>query len=176
MIDFHFEGIRSTAQYSNACIFVYPESNNNVIEANKVRDIVQKTCYAPVFVEYQHRQGKPRIGVLTRPEDKKQCAEDLARVMSDGLLSFPENNKLISGDPQGCKDMLIQQLRHYRKEEKITNRDDPAFAQVKEMYSGKAGGRKDDLAMALQLVLHHGAKKRLTDEYERLSAMNGWRS
>lgn len=175
MIELHLEGIRKTVQYKDAYIFCYIESNMSRIDANQVRDVVQQSRFAPVHVEYQIHQNKPRIGVLTGAEEKKQYVKDLQNILSNGQACFPDDSMFVTNEPDKCKQLLVQQVLQFRRDEKVSNADDPAFSVVKETFSGKHGGRKDDLAMALQIALHHGAKKRMSDEYERLSFINGWR-
>lgn len=177
MTEKHLESIRSRPLYHHAYIFVYIESQYSVIEAGNVRDIVQQHRFAPVAVESQIRKGgkQPRLGVMTMNEEKKLYAQDLAMVLSHGQLLYPEESEFISSDSVAVKEELLAQLRQYRRETKMTHQEDAAFADVKETYSGKAGGRKDDLCMALQIALFHGMRKRQSDGYEQLAMVNGWR-
>jgi hypothetical protein len=176
MTECHFRALRAIKQYHHAHIFVFPESNYSVIEAGNVADIVTQHEFAPVHVETQQvGTNKARLGVMTQANEKKMYAQDLAMVLSNGQLQYPLDMLFVSQTPVLSKDTLLQQLRTYRRETKMTNNEDAAFAQIKETYSGKGGGRKDDLCMALQIAVYHGMRKRISKPYAQLAENYGWR-
>jgi hypothetical protein len=176
MTENHLSAIRSRTQYRHAHIFVFIESNYSVIEAGRVSDIMSQHRFAPLSVEKQcTAKNQSRIGVLTGANEKKVYAEDLQMVLSREQLQYPVETEFISQQPEPAKEELLKQLRMYRRETKASNHEDEAFALIKETYSGKGGGRKDDLCMALQIALYHGQIKRISNEYEGMALMYGWR-
>lgn len=176
MMERHMEGIRSKPHYCHAHIFVFIESNYSVIEAGSVSDILTQHRFAPMSIESQCTgTNKSRLGVLTGPNEKKMYATDLQYALANHQLMYPFDTEFVSQKPTQTKEMLLNQLRFYRRETKQSINQAEAFAQVKETYSGKGGGRKDDLCMALQIGLYHGQVKRLSNEYEQMALTYGWR-
>lgn len=171
----HLEGIRSRPQYANAHMFVYIETNADVIGGGRTADIFMNVQYAPITIHHESRGGKARLGVMTGDNENKMYADNLKMVLSNGILHFPNEEEFVSSEKVKIKETLITQMRMYRLEERLTKCDNEAFSVVKQKYSGKYGGRKDDTVMVLQIAIYHGHKKRESAEYESLAVLNGWR-
>ena len=139
----HICAIRRIRSLENATVVVIAECNLG----NEAAWLKQKMRKHPTerlcFMDEDN--GKP--GVRTTESVKEQMAVTLFSKLEDGRVCFHHDFRSITETETGTdlKGMIVEQLRTYNKE--------VAGNPPKMKYSGKAGGNKDDLAVALQLNL-----------------------
>lgn len=177
MMETHIMKIRSSKQYQSCQIYAFIESNYSVIEAKNVSNVITQHQFMPIKVHYQVKANNmQRVGVYTGPNEKRMYVQELSLALSHESLYYPIDFEFISCKQTNViKDELLQQLRMYRRETKMSVHEDEAFAQVHVAYSGKGGGRKDDLCMALQMAVYHGNEKLMSDEYDFDADTFGWK-
>lgn len=173
MIEAHFHKLRSIRQYANAFIYVYIEANMSFIGADFLHNLISVPEFAPLEVVSEDKTSLQRPGVWTGETEKEFYAKTLQHVLSDGMLSYAHDDQFVSQDPVNVKNLLVQQLRTYRKETKLVG--DPAFGKLRVSYSGKSSGKKDDMSMVLQIALGQANKKRISADYRATAEAHGWR-
>ena len=90
------------------------------------------------------------LGWLTTNERKEQMCLLLRESLSIGKLHFSTEFFSTTADVKTVKDQIEGELRNFCV---LVEAAKTPFGKVKKTYSGKVGGRNDDLAISLQLAL-----------------------
>jgi hypothetical protein len=167
MLEGHLTDLRNDARYRRAVIYAYVENNSSFTNANEVRRVLEQPRFYPVVVKSFDSKKEQRYGVWTGAAEKEMYALEMKRALGDGRLCYAD--KFISRD-KGMKTEILSQLEHYRKELKVS----PSGKKTYE-YTGKGGGRKDDVCIVLQMILYWSMLERQTPEYMHAAEENGWR-
>jgi hypothetical protein len=167
MLETHLQNIRDDPRYNTAVIYVYIEANMSFLTANKVKEIVEHPRFYPVLVQSFDPTTDARAGVWTGPDEKYLYAEEMKRALADGALVYAA--RFISSD-ESIKPEIVKQLEVYRREAKVS-----ASGKRTIEYTGKSLGRKDDVCIVMQMLLHWSRLMRNSDEYQKAAELNGWR-
>jgi hypothetical protein len=97
-----------------------------------------------------------RFGVLTTEEVKYAACTLLNTLLRDQRVAF--KNPLLSEDPDGNRRRVEDQLRIYSMQFKQAQN---VFGKGRQALSGKVGGMKDDVAIALQLGVYYSSREGL---------------
>lgn len=99
-----------------------------------------------------------RFGILTTEEIKYAMMTLLNTMLRDQRVNCLPEHELISQDPAANRKRLREQLGIYSFQYKAAAN---AFGKQRVALSGKVGGMKDDVAIALQLAIYYSAEPRL---------------
>lgn len=172
MIETHLLKHRQDPRYANAMIYVYIEANLSWVTANDIA----KLCLQPRFYPVQVMRYDPKptqfYGVWTGASEKQMYVELTQKSLSSGQLCYAEN--FITAEPQTnlIKAEIRSQLEMYRRVVTFKEGDD----QPKITYTGKSPGRKDDLAIVVQMLMYWSRLLRSSKEYIDTATMNGWKT
>jgi hypothetical protein len=97
-----------------------------------------------------------RFGILTTEEVKYAACTLLNTLMRDQRVAFLD--PLLSEDPVGNRKRVEEQLRIYSMQFKQAAN---VFGKQRQALSGKVGGMKDDVAIALQLGIYYSSREGL---------------
>lgn len=168
MLTAHIQNLRNVPQFAEAFIFVYIEANMSWLSADMVARILMQ--FDRVVVAQKDPSPQNRFGVWTGPSEKENYASGLQRVLVDDLLCFAD--VMIGANQEKDVKELMDQLAVYRKEIKAPT--DLMHGSHKIAYGAKSHGRKDDLALALQICLYWMSLTRIDPEFLQLAAQHGW--
>jgi hypothetical protein len=181
MISNHFVAYRSHPRYKNSWPQTFIESQMSYLEADRVaRKIIMQPRFQPVAVESRDPKGLDRFGVPTGKHEKILYCDRLYQALVNDKLHFapdlicPHSSKQRFGpDVDALKENLRKQLGNFRKEIEVPN--NPETGTYRVHYTGKAGGLKDDLVMALGMLLYWAQLKQSTDkEFRRICVEKGF--
>ena len=91
---------------------------------------------------------------MTTEEVKYAACTLLNTLLRDQRVSFL--NPLLSEDPEGNRKRVEDQLRLYSMQFKQAQN---VFGKQRQALSGKVGGMKDDVAIALQLGIYYSSRE-----------------
>jgi hypothetical protein len=171
-----FKRLRHSRTYQDALVIVYVEANmSHFIPVDMERLFLSE---GEIFgrVEFQRMKMKNnmiRPGVLTTHDDKEQFVNYVRLQLGAGNILFAEELLGLESRLAEHRRLLIDQLNNYRKD--IKESLDPGFAEEKITYTGKSGGKRDDLCIALQLSLYHMQTKRHDEDFQERCRKNAWR-
>ncbi|NBX17952.1 MAG: hypothetical protein EBR09_11360 [Proteobacteria bacterium] len=97
-----------------------------------------------------------RFGILTTEEVKYAACTLLNTLLRDQRVAFMD--PLLSEDPVGNRKRVEEQLRIYSMQFKQAVN---VFGKQRQALSGKVGGMKDDVAIALQLGIYYSSREGL---------------
>lgn len=170
-----FTMLRASPIYRDALVWVYPEANSGYFNCTQLRDLFMNRpqIFGRVeFQMYEPYKNEMVPGVFTHHETKEKYANYLQHKMSNGQLLFAEE---MIGNPERLeseKRKLIDQLNNYRME--MRESIHPGLIPDKCFFTGKSGGRRDDLCMALQIAIYQMQLKRDDPDFQQRCAREGW--
>jgi hypothetical protein len=168
MVEKHLSDLRADPRYMYAVIYVYIEANLSWVTANDMARLCMQPRFYPVIVQSFDTSKDMRYGVWTGPAEKEMYTNEMKRALSDGAIAYADD--FISSDRE-VKSEVRSQLEVYRRSVKFTEGSEKASV----TYTGKSSGRKDDLAIVLQMLLYWSRVVRCSSEYAEASVLNGWK-
>lgn len=152
-------------------IYVYIEANLSWVTANDIANICLHKDNYPIQVMSYDPTKDQRFGVWTGKSEKEWYAREMKQALASGTLMYAED--FITAEPKAVaiKGEIRDQLQLYRRIVTYKDGDD----QPTVTYSGKGGGRKDDLAIVLQMLLWWSKLNRASHEYKEAAHHNGWK-
>lgn len=168
----HVRRIRADPRYNNALFVVFIEANMSWISADGLWK--KMLSFIPITVERADSSGQGRPGVITTDESKEVYARLLTLQLQERRLFLAEDiisaHNAPTGSPSDVAKLLKtleDQLSNFRKVKSVPK--ESAFGKVKETITGKSHGRKDDLVMALGILLYWAQKKIMIDvDFQRM--------
>lgn len=118
-------------------------------------------------------QGSGDFGSVTAPLQKEGGADLLLQSMEREALVYAKHFVTLSKPAENIKTKIRDQLRFFRKEVDIP--DDSAFQAPKVKYTGKSGGRKDDLCGCIQFALYWMRRIRRNGQFQQFCQAAGKR-
>jgi hypothetical protein len=160
-----FVQLRRSPRYQSALVVIYVESNHGPFDAKSLMGYVDdnRSIFGPV--EFQNREEKKEVlpGVITTHNHKEMFANLARHELANGHVLFADE---MIGVPERLvqhKAELLDQFRNYHKDIKLAI--EPGFGTDKVTYTGKTGGKRDDMCMAFQIGLYHMHAKRDDDRF-----------
>ncbi len=148
MIKEHFVRLRRDPLLQNCLFWVFIEANMSYIDADRI--VAMLACpNIGAFRAERDRKNSARFGVVTTQPIKEAYVRAAQEALVNGTLEIRDS--LVGQNAQGDRQNLFKQLGYFRREIKQAN--DPIHGHVRTSYTGKMGGKKDDLAMALMINL-----------------------
>ena len=147
---------RNCPHWRNSPVIIYVERNLGH-EAEHHRHALKDIPNVKFRVDAQ----RSRVGVLTTNETKHGMATMLNVFLREKRVHVWKNPSIVSLDPKGALARLNEQLHVYGYQFKAGT---DTFAKDRIALSGKIGGMKDDVAIALQLGVY----------FTELDARNGF--
>ena len=150
----HVAALRRRDEFKNALFTVFIEANLSIALSNSYADALQAKQFQPVFVPTERKLGvtdkrKNRYGVFTTAENKEFYVCTLSFHLHNNTLALAKN--IVGQDPvKDIRDLQEQLTNYERKTKPVTN----PFQNAKYTFSGKSDCTKDDLCLALQIVLY----------------------
>jgi len=117
-------------------------------EAQHIVHAIQKEGIRK-WVALQEGAGNS-LGWLTTNERKEAMCLQLREALRVGNISFNQHFFSTTDTAQASRKRLEDELRNFSV---LVEPPKTPFGKVKKTYSGKIGGRQDDLCIALQLAL-----------------------
>ncbi len=148
LIKEHFIRLRRDPWLRNCVFWVFIEANMSYIDADRIVSMLNCPNIGEFRAE-RDRKNSARFGVITTQAVKEAYVRSAQEVLINGTLEVRDS--LVGQNTGADAGNLFKQLSHFRREIKKAN--DPIHGQVRTAYTGKTGGRKDDLAMALMINL-----------------------
>ena len=147
--------IRSWPAFASSILVLVIEANHCWIKAKDFTH--QMRQYEPIRYVYDDPKLPSRPGVWVDDKDKERFVQYFNKFLHSDKLLLHEPFFTVDAKPAMMKGYLGNQFRHFRS--RLKDPTDPAYANSKRVYSGKAkgGGMKDDLVMALLFSLYHSA-------------------
>ena len=143
----HIRKIRTIRNLENSTIVLCLESNL----AFECQHIIHSIQAAGVRKWVALQEGAANtLGWLTTNERKEQMCLQLREALSVGKLHFSNEFFSTTQGLREVKEQLEGELRNFCV---LVEAAKTPFGKVKKTYSGKVGGRNDDLVIALQLAL-----------------------
>lgn len=180
MIDSHFACIRSHPRYRNALVVLCIESNyGGALAADRLATRVSRS-YGPMYVRSKDPSHNNNYGIWTDDLLKQAYTESLTNALSNNLLHSTCDDAFITTrcdartgakDPQGILEEIYKQLALYRLEYEY--KDDKPFAKPRQIITGKAPQRKDDLAFALSMSVHWNYVTRTEEQFLDMAQARG---
>jgi hypothetical protein len=138
--------------HKEAKVWLYIEANLNGPVCAYVGREVQRFFTPGRIILQQHKAagGEMNIGVMTTNQDKEVWAHNLTHILHDESLLFAST--MIGQDLPRSMLKVREQLNVYARVNK--EQKDAVFGIIKWVYSGKMGGRLDDMAICLQAVAY----------------------
>jgi hypothetical protein len=149
-------------------IYVYIEANLSFVSANQIKQLIEPQSLYPIVVKSFDPKNDGRCGVWTGDTEKELYAIEMQRALSDGALVYADS--FITSDDH-MREEVRAQLEVYRREVRVT----PGTGKLKVIYTGKSHGRKDDVAIVMQMLLYWSRVTRESTEYMEAAESNGWR-
>jgi len=143
----HFASIRRDRRYAGALIFVAIEVGGSPAFANSVGQDILASCGPGIYI-VRGQVGEPTwYGVVTNEQEKKKWANHTVSLLASDLLRVAPD--LIGADVyEKLLPQLVEEMGRYsRRRIKVNEGKDNET--TKEVYSGKAGGKQDDLCTAV---------------------------
>lgn len=144
-----------------AWIVLIPESNLG-FEAQHYVSTVQKAKLKDWVVITE--SGNNGVGFRTTHETKEGGCRAVEELLVSGGILIAEMFVSISMTPLEALKLLVDQLDGFQV---VIEAPKSAFGRSKRTYSGKIGGRQDDLAIALQLAVLGARLFLRKDKYAR---------
>lgn len=160
--------IRQDPRYAFAVIFVYIEANLSWVTANDMARLCMQQRFYPTIVKSYDTTKAQRYGVWTGESEKEMYSNEMKRALGDGAIAYADD--FISQDVN-VKSEVRSQLEVYRRNVKFVEGSEKARV----TYTGKSSGRRDDLAIVLQMLLYWSRYNRSSREYLQTAAENGWK-
>lgn len=147
----HIEALRRLPGCSGADIIFVPESNYGNESQHYCLYLIEKRVPRVYLMD----EDKKHIGLRTDNSAKKRMAILMSHALRAHVVRFhpllvttnEENN------PTENRALLIQQLSDYKRKLVVrrTSGEDDGSLKYTEVFGGKHGGRKDDVAIGIQL-------------------------
>ena len=147
--------LRSFPAFEASILVLVVEANHSWVKA---KDYVHRMRdYEPIRFVYDDPKMPSRPGVWVDDHDKERFVQYFNKFLHAEQFAFHEPFFTVDVPAPRMKAYLGNQLNHFRS--RLKDPSDPAYANSKRVYSGKAkgGGMKDDLVMAMLFGLYHSA-------------------
>lgn len=174
----HVRKLRATPRFRNTRIRLYVENNLSHIEADRVVRAFDRPENQPIEIESHDESNQGRPGVPTTEVTKHAYVDILLKTLSDDRLRVarefvwsPEPQE-DPKDPERILKQLHGQLRAFRKNVKMPV--DHAMGNPKVVLSGKSATKKDDILLALMIVVYYSELTRQSPEFRARCIKNGW--
>jgi hypothetical protein len=165
---------KPTSIYRDSLVIVYVEGNSGWFNCTDLQTLFRNRPRIFGYTEFQLFKDNKDVapGVWTTDEFKEKYAYYLRIKMSGGQLRWA--HELVGAEDRMKEERkkMYDQLAFYRKE--IKESIAPGFIPDKAVYTGKSGGRRDDLCMALQIGLYQMQMKRDDPAFQARVAKEGW--
>lgn len=144
--------------FSEAVLVVIAEANMSYVAADRIRGLLSHPGMRPLFMVSRDPTKKNRPGVWTGEVEKVLYSNTLERVLANrGLTRAHTLVSPATADPNRADahwEFLLKQMNTFRR---IVHQPlDEALSKFRVAYTGKGGGAKDDLVLALQMALYWG--------------------
>jgi hypothetical protein len=176
MIENHYLAYRSDQRYKASWPQNFIESQMSYLEADRVAKLIMQPRFQPVAIESRDPKGLQRFGVPTGKNEKILYCDRLYTALVNEKLHFSHDlicphssRQRVGPDVDALKESLRKQLNNFRRE--VEAPSNPETGTYKVHYTGKAGGLKDDLVMALGMLLYWAQLKQTTDKQFRENCM-----
>lgn len=140
----HVKNVRALPGYTNSPVIIYVERNLG-FEAEHHRRALQCIPNVSFYMDQQHN----RLGILTTNPIKHAMAQLVTVMLEEKRIHV--RDPLVSRDPRGNRIRLREQMEVYSYQYKMA---DTTFQQDRVALSGKVGGMKDDICIALQFACY----------------------
>ena len=157
----HISRLRKQPGCEAAWIVLVPESNLG-FEAQHYVSTVQKSQLKDWVVLTE--DGSHGVGFRTTHETKEGGYRALEELLSSNGVHVAQRFVSASMAPDEALNMLVTQLHGFQV---VVEPPKTAFARARRTFSGKVGGRQDDLVMALQLAVLGARIFMRKDKYSR---------
>ena len=151
LLEKHILGIREREIFQNSEIIIMVERNLG-FEAEHHQRALNGIPLTRHRIDHQAK----RYGILTTEEIKMGMMTLLNNMLREQRVNVLDS--IISQDPNGCLRRLREQLGIYSFQYKAAA---DTFGKQRVALSGKVGGMKDDVCIALQLAVYFSAKEEL---------------
>lgn len=147
--------VRRFPAFASSILVLIVESNHCWIKAKDFTH--QMRAYEPIRYVYDDPKMPSRPGVWVDDQDKERFVQYFNKFLMNDQIVLHDPFFTTEEDPNRMKGYLQTQFNHFRS--RLKDPSDPAFADSKRVYTGKAkgGGMKDDLVMACLFSLYHSA-------------------
>ncbi len=153
----HLTRLRSTTATCNAVLVIAAEMNLGN-EASHIEEFVNSRFTRVVFMQ----ETELKTGVPTTAPLKREMAHCLRARLQRGSVEVADEFVCSHGTAETVLDKMHEQLNAYS--EKRTQPSDPLKGAVVQ-YSGKMHGKRDDLAMGLQLACFWSGVYKTSSKY-----------
>lgn len=136
-------------QNANRIADLFRPSPRNVDAMFKHKRLTNGASLEPLFFVQKDPKGGNDRGVWTGPEQLDGGTQLLRDALESGKFCIADN--FVSRDSRGFLDKFKKQLQHFREE--ITEPADPIHGKVKRKFTGKSGGKQDDVVVTIMLVM-----------------------
>ena len=143
----HIRAIRSITELQNSTIVLCLEENLGY-EAQHIVHYLQSAGLKKWVA--LHEGAQHALGWLTTNERKESMCLQLREALAIGNISFATEFICTSLPAQQAMRQLEDELRNFCV---LVEPPKTAFGKVRRTFTGKVGGRNDDLAIAVQLAI-----------------------
>ena len=179
MIVDHYVAYKSHDRYRTAWPHAFIENQMSYIEAGRIASLVQQPRFQPSAVECRDPKGMGRPGVPTGKNEKTLYCDRLYQALVTERLHFaPElicphtSRHRVGPDVDALKNKFRDQLNNFRREVEAPANPDTGVYKVH--LTGKCGGQKDDLVMAMGMLLYWAQLKQTSDsEFQAICYQKG---
>lgn len=176
MIQRNAVALRDHPKFAQAVLVVIVECNMGYTIADRVRGMLSRPDMRPILVLSRDPGKKGRAGIWTGETEKTLYATNLERIMANNALARAGTFvSPPSADPQRSErhwDELLKQLATFRRI--VHQPTDEAFQKFRVTLTGKGGGAKDDLVLALQMALFWGDDVRRDPMFLTMAEQAHW--
>lgn len=168
--------LRDHPKFAQAVLVVIVECNMGYTIADRIRGMLSRPDMRPILIVSRDPGKKNRAGIWTGETEKVLYASTLERVLANNALARAEAFVApSSADPQRAErhwDELLKQLATFRRI--VHQPTDEAFQKFRVTLTGKGGGAKDDLVLALQMALYWGDDVRRDPVFLTMAEQSHW--
>lgn len=173
MLTSHMKRYSTVHNYhaNNPIKFIYIETNNDPLASDYVTGEMYKLDKVNTRVESRDPRDQGRVGIWTSPDAKRIYHDLILYIMSTDSLRIAED--VISVNKEARLSELFSQIKNFRRIEEPES-ENPAFQdKIKVRFSGKGGGLKDDLLLALMISLRWLVEKRTEEKFVKEMNLKG---
>lgn len=176
MIQRNAVALRDYPKFAQAVLVVIVECNMGYPIADRIRGMLSRPDMRPIFILSRDPGKKGRAGVWTGETEKVLYGSTLERVLANGALSraktFVAPSSADSQRPERHWDELLKQMATFRRI--VHEPTDETSQKFRVTLTGKGGGAKDDLVLALQMALYWGDDVRRDPVFLTMTEQAHW--
>lgn len=164
--------------FPGAVIVVVTEANMSYTGADRIGAFFSQPYMRPSFVLSRDESGRGRPGVWTTDVEKELYCRDMERILATNSLRRAKTLVTIAPDGKDARApekqwlKLVQQLGMFRRTVKAPQ--DDVFQRSRLAFSGKGGGNKDDMVMALMMAAYWTTDVRRDPRFREEARAQGW--